>query len=301
MRCADTIVTISMLCLFAASPAALAESKSPAGAAGAFAKRALSIDAEPSADADAANGAEPAADAKPAAEDGTSEPEEKSEEPAATETEGQAASESEKPSDSAAADAGPATGDMKDWTQHVVSPIFSELVMFAMPGNFAVAFENTKDDFYIREAVPKGETVEQWTEMITVTGNKGMASRQDMTPQAYFDYFASRFNKACPDTFSYGPFDSIEVQGHESYVGIASCGAVAGPTGPHSETTVFLIIKGARDYYTIQWAERGEASQSPLKLDRAEWDGRLAKLKPVHVCVRKAGEQAPYPSCVASR
>ena len=54
----------------------------------------------------------------------------------------------------------------------VISPVFGQLVSFAMPSNFSAVFENTKGGHYIREAVLKGETPERWTEMITVTGAK---------------------------------------------------------------------------------------------------------------------------------
>jgi hypothetical protein len=57
----------------------------------------------------------------------------------------------------------------------VISPIFGQLVRFSMPSNFVAAHEATKDTFYIREAVLKGETVNRWTQMITVTGAKGLA------------------------------------------------------------------------------------------------------------------------------
>jgi len=56
----------------------------------------------------------------------------------------------------------------------VISPIFGQLATFSMPSNFAVVFENTTGGHYIREAVLKGETPERWTQMITVTGEKGL-------------------------------------------------------------------------------------------------------------------------------
>ena len=56
----------------------------------------------------------------------------------------------------------------------VISPIFGQLVTFTMPSNFVAVFENTKGGHYMREAVLTGETPERWTQMITVTGEKGM-------------------------------------------------------------------------------------------------------------------------------
>src|SRR5206468_2173889 len=56
----------------------------------------------------------------------------------------------------------------------VISPIFGQLVTFTMPSNFVAVFENAKGGHYSREAVLKGETPERWTQMITVTGEKGL-------------------------------------------------------------------------------------------------------------------------------
>jgi len=40
----------------------------------------------------------------------------------------------------------------------VIAPVFSQLVRFSMPAEFVAAHESTEGDFYIREAVPRGET-----------------------------------------------------------------------------------------------------------------------------------------------
>ena len=70
-----------------------------------------------------------------------------------------------------------------------ISPIFSQLVRFTMPSNFTVVFENTNGPSYIREAVPKGETTEQWTQMITVSGARDAATKQ-FTPQGWAERMA---------------------------------------------------------------------------------------------------------------
>src|SRR5450756_3128991 len=84
----------------------------------------------------------------------------------------------------------------------VISPVFSQLVRFSMPAQFVAAHENTKDNFYIREAVPKGETVETWTQMITVTGSKGMAGVANFSAQKLAASIAFGFKKACPESFA---------------------------------------------------------------------------------------------------
>src|SRR5262245_28146111 len=67
----------------------------------------------------------------------------------------------------------------------MISPIFSQLVTFRTPITFIPVFENTTGPRYVREAVLKGETIERWTQMITVTGAKGLADNPKVTPETF--------------------------------------------------------------------------------------------------------------------
>ena len=52
-----------------------------------------------------------------------------------------------------------------------ISPVFHELVAFTLPAEFKsqnASYERTNGPFYIREHVPAGETVDHWTQMITL-------------------------------------------------------------------------------------------------------------------------------------
>ena len=179
----------------------------------------------------------------------------------------------------------------------VISPIFSQLVSFAMPPNFAVVFENTKDGHYIREAVLKGETPERWTQMITVTGEKGLTLTPGSSPEKFAGSIAGGFKSACPDSFAARPFGTMTFGRFEGFVAVIGCGRVdSGPTR-HSETALLITLKGTADYYTIQWAERGPEADEPPVNDE-HWQARLRELSPIDLCPIVPGEAAPYPSCV---
>ncbi|MBR1088153.1 hypothetical protein JQ621_11830 [Bradyrhizobium manausense] len=179
----------------------------------------------------------------------------------------------------------------------VISPIFGQLVAFAMPSNFAVVFENTKGGHYIREAVLKGETPERWTQMITVTGEKGMTLTPASSPEMFAGTIASGFRSACPDSFAARPLGATHFGRFEGFVAVIGCGRIdSGPTR-HSETALLITLKGASDYYTIQWAERGPESDEPPVND-ISWQARLRDLSPIDLCPIMPGEAAPYPSCV---
>lgn len=179
----------------------------------------------------------------------------------------------------------------------VISPIFGQLVSFTMPSDFIAAFENTKGGHYIREAVLKGETPERWTQMITVTGEKDMTLTPGASPQIFAGTIAGGFKTACPDSFAAKPLGATTFGRFEGFVAVVGCGRIdSGPTR-HSETALLITLKGATDYYTIQWAERGpESDEPPINDDR--WQARLHDLSPIDLCPIMPAEAAPYPSCV---
>jgi hypothetical protein len=181
----------------------------------------------------------------------------------------------------------------------VVSPIFSQLVAFKMPLDFHVVNEENSAHGYIREAVPNGETAEQWTQMITVTGYKAVAANPGPPPAALINTIADNFQKACPDTLSVGDLGAAPIDGHPAALAFVACGSVGDAAQSHSESAVIMVIKGSRDYYSIQWAERGPAQTGTVAFDKQRWVGRLQRLMPVFLCARVAGEQAPYPSCTS--
>lgn len=179
----------------------------------------------------------------------------------------------------------------------VISPIFGQLVSFTMPSNFAAVFENTEGGHYIREAVLRGETPAHWTQMITVTGEKGMTLTPGSSPQIFAGTIAGGFKTACPDSFAARPLGETRFGRFEGFVAVIGCGRIdSGPTR-HSETALLITLRGATDYYTIQWAERGpECDEPPVNDDR--WEARLRDLSPIDLCPIMPGEAAPYPSCV---
>ena len=259
-----------------------AESKKAPGAAGAdWAKRA----------AGAKDGAkaQPDPDATDSSTDNADNPRSKDGEANAQPADAEAEAETESGADAAAAAGEPS--DKTGWTQRVMSPIFSQLVMISQPVDFVVRFENTKGGSYIREAVPKGETVEDWSQMITVTGLKGASETGQLTPQKFFENIASGFQRACPETFVSVALKPVEVDDHPAYAAVASCGRVLAGK-PRSETAAILVIEGKKDFYTLQWAERGKASSDPLGIDKSVWQGRLDKFLPVDLCVVVPGKKA---------
>ena len=172
-----------------------------------------------------------------------------------------------------------------------VTPIFGQLIALAYPSQFRRGNQETNGPNYLQESVKSGETVDQWSEMITVTGRQGAASLPQASPKAFVLNMFKGFQTACPATFSILELGTQTIDGREGFAAIGSCGAVSTPAEAakhtaHSETALIIGIKGSADIYSIQWAERGQPSNRPLSLDAAVWTDRFKQWQPIRVCER---------------
>jgi hypothetical protein len=182
-----------------------------------------------------------------------------------------------------------------------ISPIFGQLVRFSMPASFVAVSENTNGQSYIREAVPKGETTEAWTQMITVSGYKGLAGNPNYSPQGFAEKMATGFKAACPETFAAKGLGETKFGDQDAFIAVAGCGKINASADGHSEIALIVIVKGVTDSYTIQWAERTASRPSAPVIDDAKWQERLHALMPIRFCAIVAGEAAPYPSCMQQK
>jgi hypothetical protein len=195
----------------------------------------------------------------------------------------------------------PATGadapTRQGGAQRVVTPVFHRLVAFSLPAPFKLGFERTTGNIYVREHVPEGESVDEWSRMITLSGVQGMAYSPSATPQEYLQALARGFQRHCPDTFVALDLGPQPLAREPSFATVVSCGRITSGGRAHSETSVMLAIRGSDDFYALQWTERGPDSSHPLALESRYWSARLAQLGPVQLCPIVAGEGPPYPSC----
>jgi hypothetical protein len=59
-------------------------------------------------------------------------------------------------------------------------PVWSEIVNLSWPIGFHPDYEVTHGGHYMTEMVPKGETAHQWSQMVTVTGEKGLSANPNL-------------------------------------------------------------------------------------------------------------------------
>lgn len=181
--------------------------------------------------------------------------------------------------------------------QRVVTAVFHRLVAFSLPAPFKLVFERTTGNIYVREHVPEGENVDEWSRMITLSGVQGMAYSPAATPQEYLQALARGFQRHCPDTYVALDLGPQPLAREPSFATVVSCGRITSGGKAHSETSVMVAIRGSDDFYALQWTELGPDSSHPLALDSKYWSARLAQLGPVQLCPIVPGEGPPYPSC----
>jgi hypothetical protein len=145
---------------------------------------------------------------------------------------------------------------------------YAQAISVETPGDFQAGFEKAQDGFYILELVPKGEAVENWTQLITLTALEGKTGGA----QQYAQGIVGQFAQACPETFTVAELEPPEVTGARA---VAAAFAACGDLGGYSESVVFITFDGAQDAYSLQWAEHGPAVAEPPAYDPSHWQVRF--------------------------
>jgi hypothetical protein len=177
----------------------------------------------------------------------------------------------------------------------MVSPVFSQIVVTPLPTGFQPFNEKTEAGRYILEAMHQTETLENWTQMLTLTSAQGMGGTQGAAVRMA-NTLAENYRAVCPDHLIAEPIQAPAIPGAvEVFAAFLGCTTIP---GSQPEAMVVLAMAGRSDLYTLQWAVRADASDAPLTYDLAEWTPRLAHLAAgTRLCAIVPGEAPPYPSC----
>lgn len=106
----------------------------------------------------------------------------------------------------------------------------------------------------IREYVPRGETVDRWTRMVTILP---LGWKPGMGPRRYAMVWAQSMQRACPGA-TVGEMRDTPLAGHESVTVRIDC-----PRNPQTglaEMVVGRYVTGGEELHNIQAAIRGPAT-----------------------------------------
>ncbi len=150
-----------------------------------------------------------------------------------------------------------------------------------IPAPFAPepGFSDLADGSALEEFLIPGETLEAWTQLITLTGLAG--ATDGMTPDeaaaAMAQNMAQGYSAACPNGMNAVDLGSPAITGAEVVIaGWLACDQVNG--NGQSEAMVVLIMVTGGTIYTAQWAEHVPATDGPPVFDQGHWMPRLDTL-----------------------
>jgi hypothetical protein len=158
-------------------------------------------------------------------------------------------------------------------------PFVNENLLAGAPPGYKIGFQDKKSELQLTEWVPVGQTVDNWTEMLTVQVFYGLKS----TPEQFMRDLERRWRGACPVAGEAQPVVSGVENGYASLVWILDC-----PQNPNTgqlELTWFKGIQGNDSFYVVQKAFKF----NPSKQQIARWIGYL---KAVRVCDSRIAERA---------
>src|SRR5690348_1484537 len=123
-----------------------------------------------------------------------------------------------------------------------------ENLLVTMPQGYKVGFQQKKSGAQITEMVPSGETVEGWTEMVTVQVFNGMTG---VTPEQFRGRMVQMWSGACADAVAGPPTLAVE-NGYRIAFWMMTCPLNKASGKP--ETTWFKAIEGRDSFYVVQKA-----------------------------------------------
>jgi hypothetical protein len=157
-----------------------------------------------------------------------------------------------------------------------------ENLLVTMPSGFKVGSQASRNGMNMQEWVPQAETVDDWTEMVTVQIFLG---RQNLDGPGFLSNIGQQWQATCLGSKP-NAIHSGTVNGYPVSMLLLNC-----PTNPKTgkpETTLFRAIKGADSFYLVQKAFRSNPSQDQIA-EAAKFLGTVS------VCDTRSGDH-PCPS-----
>lgn len=170
--------------------------------------------------------------------------------------------------------------------------IYNQKIEFNVPEGWNPVFENTTPEHYILEFVPKGQTKEEWSEMFTVQGFKGLA--QKVEPQILLAITGKTHKDLCGDQMVFNLMEPTVVSKHSAQSAIIGCASInkdhpSGLKSGMSEIAYYTAVKGSEDIYLFHKSKRDlkfNVKNPPLNKLNAE--NFISNFMPIKLCNGKS-------------
>ena len=180
----------------------------------------------------------------------------------------------------------------------VVQQVYSRTISIDLPRKFVTAYRQRSPAGYIVEYLPDGQTLANWTQMITITSNPGVGAAK-AEDAAIAAYVFSRNN--CPGKLfrDLGAMESTTSARARAVVigcGTVGGGDYAGAVTGADERAAIAFLRDDENIWTVQFAERNLPGQSRPLFDVATAPAMLDKLG-----IRACTADDDYPACANDR
>jgi hypothetical protein len=134
----------------------------------------------------------------------------------------------------------------------------NENLLEQMPSGFKIGYQTSHDGTNMQEWVPEGETVENWSEMVTTQIFLG---RKDLDTAQFLNFIGQKWLKDCTGSTP-NAIHTGNANGYPVSMLLLQC-----PLNPQSgkpETTLFRAIKGSDSFYIVQRSARSIPSKDQI-------------------------------------
>lgn len=138
----------------------------------------------------------------------------------------------------------------------------NENLLVSLPQGFKVGFSDSRNGMNMQEWVPSNETVQNWTEMVTV---QVFLNRTDLDPVKFLATLQQQWAGACKGSVA-TPVATSRVNGYPSASMLLRCPLLERTGKP--ETTMVKTIRGNDSFYVVQRAIR--AVPTPVQLEQTK-------------------------------
>lgn len=157
--------------------------------------------------------------------------------------------------------------------------LVNENLLLTFPQGFKVANDQRANGIHLSEMIPKGESLEDWTQMVTVQIFFGAAA---LTPHGFEETMETSWKASCPDASKGHIADGTE-NGYRFNLWVLAC--PRNPASGKPETTLLKGIAGNDSFYLVQKAFRYKPTMDEVGVATA-W------LRKIEVCDSRRPEQA---------
>jgi hypothetical protein len=161
----------------------------------------------------------------------------------------------------------------------VAAELVNENLLAGLPPGYKVGFHDKQGNLEMTEWVPAKETVDNWTEMVTVQIFFGLK----ISPEQFMQSLESRWRGACPGAGDAQPIVGSVENGYQSLLWILEC--PKNPATGKPELTWIKGVQGNDSFYVVQKAFKF----NPNKEQIVRW---VEYLRAVRVCDSRIAERA---------